>query len=58
MVMSVIESFIRKSTGAGGFTALSNAEQEELSHTSLLAEQYEDNVLKIMPLPVSVNGLT
>jgi HTH-type transcriptional regulator/antitoxin HigA len=56
-VMALIEKFINKATDGGGFNSLSAAEAEELSHLSLLAEQYEDNVLKIMPLPVTINSL-
>jgi HTH-type transcriptional regulator/antitoxin HigA len=53
-VMALIEKFISKATGGGGFNSLSAAEAEELSHLSLLVEHYEDNVLKIMPLPENV----
>jgi HTH-type transcriptional regulator/antitoxin HigA len=56
-VMTLIEIFIKKATEGGGFSSLSKPEAEELSQLSLLAEQYEDNALKIMPLPVSVNAL-
>jgi len=45
-----IEQFLTKATDSGGFSFLSEPEKEELSHLSPLAEQYEDNVLKIMPL--------
>lgn len=50
-VMALIEKIIEKATKSGGFSFLSTSEQEELSQLSLLAEQFEDNVLKIMPLP-------
>ncbi|MCR8558019.1 helix-turn-helix domain-containing protein [Mucilaginibacter sp. BJC16-A38] len=56
-VMALIESFIKKATEIGGFNFLSDPEKEELNHLSLLAEQYEDNVLKIMPLPVTINSV-
>lgn len=56
-VMALIEKFIQKATDNGGFNFLSEAEKEELGYLSLLAEQYEDNVLKIMPLPVSINSV-
>ncbi|SRR5260221_9090438 len=56
-VMVLIEKFIGKATDKGGFNFLSDPEKEELSHLSMLAEQYEDNILKIMPLPVTINSV-
>ncbi len=56
-VMTLIETFIKKATDGGGFHSLSKIEADELSHISLLAEQYEDNVLKLMPLPVTINAV-
>ena len=52
-VMALIEKFIQKATDEGGFSALTTVEAEELDKLSILAEQYEDNVLKIMPLMVT-----
>ena len=56
-VMALIEKFIIKATDGGGFGSLSEQEKDELNTLSLLAEQYEDNVLKIMPLPVTINAV-
>lgn len=56
-VIALIEGFIKKATEGGGFNSLVKADAEELSHLGLLAEQYEDNVLKIMPLPVTINAV-
>ncbi|GAC1300885.1 MAG: hypothetical protein NVSMB24_02550 [Mucilaginibacter sp.] len=56
-VMGLIEKFIAKATDSGGFSFLSAQEKDELSSLSLLAEQYEDNILKIMPLPVTINSV-
>lgn len=56
-VMALIEIFIKKATEGGGFNSLSKSEADELSHISHLAEQYEDNILKIMPIPVSINAI-
>ena len=53
-VMTLIEGYIKKATDAGGFNFLPETEANELSRLSVLAEQYEDNVLKIMPLPVTI----
>ena len=51
--MDLIEQFITKATEKGGFIFLTDFEQKELSNLSLLAKQYEDNVLNIMPLPLA-----
>lgn len=56
-VMALIETFIKKATEGGGFHSLSKTEAKELSRISLLAEQYEDKFLKIMPLPVTINAV-
>ena len=56
-VMNLIETYIKKATDGGGFHSLSKPEADELSQISLLAEQYEDGVLKIMPLPVTINAV-
>jgi len=56
-VMALIEKFIQKATDGGGFNSLTSAEADELSQLSALAEQYEDDVLKIMPLPVTINSI-
>jgi len=56
-VMALIEKFINKATEGGGFSSLSAKEAEELSQLSLLAEHYEDDVLKIMPLPVTISSV-
>jgi HTH-type transcriptional regulator/antitoxin HigA len=56
-VMALIEKFITKATEGGGFNSLAASEADELSQLSLLAEHYEDNVLQIMPLPVTINSL-
>ena len=49
-VMILIETFIKKATDNGGLSFLSIVETQELSRLSSLPEQYEDNVLRIMPL--------
>jgi HTH-type transcriptional regulator/antitoxin HigA len=56
-VMVLIEKFIAKATENGGFNFLSDQEKDELSSLSLLVEEYEDNVLRIMPLPVTINSV-
>lgn len=53
-VMQLIEGYLQKATKAGGFQGLSASESEQLKGLSLLAQQYEDEALRIMPLPVTV----
>ena len=56
-MMQLIETFIKKATDNGGFHTLSEAESNELEQLSVLAEQYEDQVLKVMPIPVTINAV-
>jgi putative addiction module component (TIGR02574 family) len=43
--IALIEKFINKATQGGGFSSLTTAEAEELNQLSLMAEQYEDQIL-------------
>ncbi|MES2416605.1 MAG: helix-turn-helix domain-containing protein [Bacteroidota bacterium] len=56
-VMLMIEGFIKKATDGGGFNSLPKADADELAELSLLAEQFEDNVMQIMPLPITINSV-
>ena len=56
-VMALIESYLKKATTQGGFHTLKKKEADELQSLSLLAEAYEDNVMKVMPLPVTINAV-
>lgn len=56
-IMKLIEHYIQKATAGGGFHTLNAQESEELQKLTLLAEHYEDNVLQIMPLTVTINAL-
>ncbi|MEE1884023.1 helix-turn-helix domain-containing protein [Pedobacter flavus] len=56
-VMVLIENFIQKATDGGGFSTLSETEANELQRLTRLAEAYEDNNLKIMPLPVNISAV-
>lgn len=53
-VMKLIEQYLEKATAGGGFANLKKQEADELHNLTLLASAYEDDVLKIMPLPVSL----
>jgi HTH-type transcriptional regulator/antitoxin HigA len=50
VTMKTIESLLNKATKAGGFHKLSTDEAAMLADFSKLAETYEDNVLKLMPI--------
>lgn len=54
--MELIELFIEKATQEGGFHKLKKKEADELEHLTRLAEKYEDEVLNIMPLPLTINS--
>jgi HTH-type transcriptional regulator/antitoxin HigA len=56
-VMKLIEKYIQQATDGGGFHSLGKKETDELEKLSLLAEYYEDNVLNIMPLTVTINAV-
>lgn len=56
-VMEMVEQYIRKATESGGFHSLDKKDTLELKKLTLLAEKYEDDVLKIMPLPVTINAM-
>lgn len=56
-VMALIETFLQKAAEQRGFHTFKKKDSDELKHLSLLAEDYEDNVLKVMPLPVTINAL-
>lgn len=48
--MRTVESLLTKATEAGGFHKLQAEEATMLANLSKLAQAYEDNVLKLMPI--------
>jgi len=56
-VMSLIENFIQKATDGGGFHSLSKKEADELERLGLLAEKFEDEVLKVMPMRLTISSV-
>jgi antitoxin component HigA of HigAB toxin-antitoxin module len=56
-VMALIESFLQKATEQGGFHTLKKKDSEELHSLSKLAQEYEDEVKHVMPLPVTINAI-
>jgi HTH-type transcriptional regulator/antitoxin HigA len=49
-VRKTIEEMLEKATKIGGFHKLEKAEVEMLTDLSKVAEAYEDDVLKLMPI--------
>ncbi len=56
-VLELIEKFIKKATDGGGFHSLHKKEDAELHQLSLLAADYEKNVLQLWPLPVTISAV-
>lgn len=54
-VMHLIEAYLQKATKGGGFDSLNEKEADELHEISLLAADYEKNVMKLWPLPITIN---
>lgn len=55
--MQLIEVLLQKATKGGGFESLTKMETEELKSLSKIAAYYEDHVLKMMPLPVTLTDM-
>lgn len=53
----MIDGYLNKATKGGGFASLSKKESNELQELSLLVEAYEDQILKKMPLPMTITGV-
>ncbi len=56
-VMILIEGYLQKATVQGGFNTLSEVENVELKQLSLLVEDYEDNIQKLMPMSVNIGTI-
>lgn len=56
-VMHMIEGYLEKATYGGSFNILSQQQADELEKLSLLAERYEDEKLKLMPIPVTLTAV-
>jgi len=50
-----LRTIFKKATEGGGFHSLKKKESEGLQKLTALGVDYEDNILKIMPLPVTIN---
>lgn len=56
-IMELIENYLQKATEKGGFHNLNKKDADELQRLTLMAADYEDNVMKIMPLPVTLPAM-
>lgn len=56
-IMVMIEQYLHQATKAGGFHKLNKNDTLQLQKLSILAEQYEDKELKIMPLKMDINSI-
>lgn len=55
--LALIDNYLEKATKAGGFDNLSKEDKKHLECLSASVEDYEDNVLKLMPLPVTLKAV-
>lgn len=56
-VMNLIENYLQKATDGGGFHALSQQDGDELAKLGALAERYEDEDMKLMPMPITLSAV-
>jgi antitoxin component HigA of HigAB toxin-antitoxin module len=56
-VTKLIDLLLTKATEGGGFGSLSKKESKELDILSKLVAEYEENVLKLWPLPISITDV-
>ena len=57
-IMAQIDAYVQKATDNGGFQSLNQTEVADFQQLSLAAEDYEDNVLKLMPLTRKPDSLS
>lgn len=53
-VMELIEVYLQKATGGGGFSALSKEDTDELNQLSQLAGAYEKETLQVWDFPITI----
>ena len=56
-ITKLIDLLLNKATAGGGFSSLNKNESKELETLSQLVAAYEENVLKIWPLPISISDV-
>lgn len=56
-VTKLIDLLLAKATDGGGFSSLTKKESKELETLSRLVAAYEENVLKLWPLPITISDV-
>ena len=56
-VTKLIDLLLAKATDGGGFSSLTKKESKELETLSRLVAEYEENVLKLWPLPITISDV-
>ncbi len=56
-VTKLIDLLLAKATDGGGFSSLTKKESKELEALSRLVAEYEENVLKLWPLPITISDV-
>lgn len=56
-ITKLIDILLNKATDGGGFSSLNKKESKELEAMSRLVADYEENVLKIWPLPITISDV-
>ena len=53
----MIDLLLAKATDGGGFSSLTKKESKELEALSRLVAEYEENILKLWPLPITISDV-
>ncbi len=56
-ITKLIDLLLAKATDGGGFYSLDKKESKELDSLSKLVSEYEENVLKLWPLPMTITDV-
>ena len=56
-VTKLIDLLLAKATDGGGFSSLTKKESKELEALSRLVAEYEENILKLWPLPITISDV-
>ena len=56
-ITKLIDLLLTKATKGGGFASLNKKESKELDVMSKLVADYEENVLKLWPLPITITDV-
>ena len=56
-VTKLIDLLLTKATDGGGFSSLNKKESRELEALSQLVAEYDENVIKLWPLPITISDV-